>query len=1602
MTNVLCGGEKRVSFARHDYLYTNLKNVLSRHPVDLELLENDNLRMLYKRAVTSSSPPPTEASTLLLASNSTEIPIPVTKSTIELKKQSTKQLPTVMITDIRKKLRINETTPKSDATSPLPIVGNVTLEPSFNNNNNYTEDDLNDREELFPSDIDTESGEKQFNETLAHHNITRSRTDKFEYYNSSFHNDPALGHYYWVDMDNRSDVKINELLSHSHRRAATVKLSFEFPFYGHFVKNITIATGGFLYTGDYVHSWLAATQYIAPLMANFDTSLSTDNFIKHVDNGTAFTVEWQKVSLQEKPNEKFTFQVTLLKNGDIIFVYKNISISVKDIQDDNHPVKVGLSDAYILDRTIFWIFGYWKPQGNNSTSTTMGGSKHSCECDSDSSISNKDYLLKRLSKLKRKLKKYKRSKRRRSRSRSSSYSSNDGQYSRRKYQARPPYNRGSLERPERDYRSPSGYESRRTSADHTPQRSNSQGRSRSRSASSTQRDDPEDNKENVFELHSALSSRWSHIITKGLSKEARDELWKKYPFPSNCPALTPPQINPEVTNILPQFHIKRDKSHLDMQARLSRSMSAIGTGINVILNDKGAIPKEQKEKLLCYLGDSAKILADLAYHSSQLRRTLILPQMDKSVREMAETTSPGIYLFGDDFGGKVKELKAMEKTSKRKFKQEAPGPSAEGGEATEGLLLKTKPQQPIPEQPLKVTTNPIILSWIKGYKIPFSNTPPEFTTNLPILSEKETSARDLVISELISSGAVSKCKPHRGQFVSSSFLRDKSNGKKRFILNLKRLNTHVDTPHFKMDDYRTVSKLMAKGSYMTTIDLKDAYFLIPIAKEHRKFLRFEHRGHMFEFSCLPFGLSSAPYCFTKLLKPVMELLRSEAISCVNYLDDFILFGDTADQCDKHTKFAIRLLTRLGFNFDSQQQRLNLPNEKRLMILKQTHALQVEPFCKIRDLARVLGLLVSACPAVRYGWLYTKTLERDKYLALQKSNANYDAKMQISSLGKSDLNWWEKNILTTYNTIQTDSYDIEIFTDSSLTGWGAVCQGQSTHGWWTTLDKKEHINVLELRAIFYGLRCFVGKTNTNVLVRTDNTTALSYINRMGSVQHTHLNTLARKIWQWCEKREIRVFASYISSSDNWMADKESRTLSTDTEWSLSHHYFDKIVEKFGCPDIDIFATSINTKCERYISWKRDPYAITTDAFTVCWNKEYFYAFPPFALVLRSIQKIINEKAEGILVSSTSPMEGTYPGGRKIVGEAFKLKGVPEIAIETIMNSLSEATLKQYNSTFKAWWHHCIKNRIPLFTATVPQIIVFLQTILNTQQCKYGTLNSHRSALSLILEDHIGTDGRLNRFMKGVSKIRPSRPKYSNTWDPGTLVAYFNKQGSNENLTLQQLSYKLVSMLAITTVIRRKTIFEYHRVDFAEKDIKNWTVIYLKALPTCLHNLDCHTCLTRKVFSSSKGCIWCPTLNKCSDGFDRHRQHWTANECDKKGFKNETMCSQSNKTIESLFNQYNVPDVEFDSAKASQVYLNRNTNKQQDDVGVSGIIAILFLVAMVSGLAIWVFYAYRNPHTTSGQILIRDLLSIDQVSGDGEEVKQDTQLLQYICDILENNV
>ncbi|CAN7949223.1 unnamed protein product, partial [Ixodes pacificus] len=72
--------------------------------------------------------------------------------------------------------------------------------------------------------------------------------------------------------------------------------------------------------------------------------------------GTSLIVEWHEVMLQDKPDGgNYTFQAVLHKNGDIVFVYKDLPVPVTEIPDKSHPVKVGISDAYMFDRMIFFV-----------------------------------------------------------------------------------------------------------------------------------------------------------------------------------------------------------------------------------------------------------------------------------------------------------------------------------------------------------------------------------------------------------------------------------------------------------------------------------------------------------------------------------------------------------------------------------------------------------------------------------------------------------------------------------------------------------------------------------------------------------------------------------------------------------------------------------------------------------------------------------------------------------------------------------------------------------------------------------------------------------------------------------------------------------------------------------------------------------------------------------------------------------------------------------------------------------------------------------------------------------------------------------------------
>ena len=98
---------------------------------------------------------------------------------------------------------------------------------------------------------------------------------------------------------------------------------------------------------------------------------------------------------------------------------------------------------------------------------------------------------------------------------------------------------------------------------------------------------------------------------------------------------------------------------------------------------------------------------------------------------------------------------------------------------------------------------------------------------------------------------------------------------------------------------------------MIKMDLKDAYLQVPIHEAHQCFLQFAWEGKQYKFQCLPFGLSSAPRVFTKLLKPVVCLLRKIGLRLIIYLDDMLFMHANKEQLEIMAPMIVNLFEALG-------------------------------------------------------------------------------------------------------------------------------------------------------------------------------------------------------------------------------------------------------------------------------------------------------------------------------------------------------------------------------------------------------------------------------------------------------------------------------------------------------------------------------------------------------------------------------------------------------------------------------------------------------------------------------------------------------------------
>lgn len=136
------------------------------------------------------------------------------------------------------------------------------------------------------------------------------------------------------------------------------------------------------------------------------------------------------------------------------------------------------------------------------------------------------------------------------------------------------------------------------------------------------------------------------------------------------------------------------------------------------------------------------------------------------------------------------------------------------------------------------------------------------------------------------------------------------------------------------------------------------------------------------------------------------------------------------------------------------------------------------------------------------------------------------------------------------------------------------------------------------------------------------------------------------------------------------------------------------------------------------------------------------------------------------------------------------------------SLSNNSFKQYDCYLKRWFDYCYTNNIDLYEASIPKVIGFLMKMFD-EGAQYGTLNSCRSALGLILNNLNNNDDRIKRFLKGVYRLRPPLPRYNITWDTSIVLDFLGNWYPNDDMSLEVLSKKLITLLALSTAHRAQT-------------------------------------------------------------------------------------------------------------------------------------------------------------------------------------------------------
>ena len=559
-----------------------------------------------------------------------------------------------------------------------------------------------------------------------------------------------------------------------------------------------------------------------------------------------------------------------------------------------------------------------------------------------------------------------------------------------------------------------------------------------------------------------------------------------------------------------------------------------------------------------------------------------------------------------------------------------------------------------------ITDDAFVLSVIRGgFSIHLATPLPEgaVRTHPPRMSPR--TQRDIAaeVHALCVRGVVERTADHPRLCLSPIFLVPKRSGKFRLILNLKRINQHIAPVHFRMETLSSILPLLRPGDWTVSIDLKDAYHHVAIASASRNLLGFKLANDAYRFKALPFGLSPAPRVFTRLVTCVAAHLRQRGLRLFCYLDDWLLAAESKELLSQQLHLLLQTVQALGFlvNWEKSQltptqhplflgAAIDLPRQLARPSLDRIRTITAAALSlrrRRRAPARVwlqfLGYLASLVDILPDCRLHMRPLQIHLLKHYRPSADPLTRLVPITPATRLLLVRWSRpGTLNIGSPLRVPLPSVTVTTDASHQGWGGHCQKKVAFGDWPEALTLLHINALEFRAVILSLRHFAhmlrGRT---VLVRTDNITVASYINKQGGTHSTSLNALAAELWRWCRQQDIIPVASHIPGQDNLIADFLSRGRILPSEWSLHPAVFARLARTLGPLEVDLFASALNARLPRYCSRVRDPAAWKIDAFSFPWTGFKGYAFPPIPLIPRVLRKIREDRAQVVLIAPRWP-------------------------------------------------------------------------------------------------------------------------------------------------------------------------------------------------------------------------------------------------------------------------------------------------------------------------------------------------------------------------------